>query len=126
LASLIGYGGWLEGLNAHGLLLRYGSPRQAFDCHILVGREVFYVLQDELPPTTLRESVLEMGAEGGSVAILRERKARDVWQFQMKTDESTLYDFLSKEDQGINLFSQTEYVQSFHEALGLLNDRYLG
>ena len=84
------------------------------------------VLQDELPPTALRESVLEMGAEGGSVAILRERTAGDVWQFQMKTDESTLDDFLSKEDQGMNLVSQTGYVQSFHEALGLLNDRYPG
>jgi hypothetical protein len=26
LASLIGYGGWLESLNAHGLLLQYGPP----------------------------------------------------------------------------------------------------
>jgi hypothetical protein len=37
LASLIGYGGWLESPNAHGLLLQYGPPEQAFDCHRLPG-----------------------------------------------------------------------------------------
>jgi hypothetical protein len=70
------------------------------------------------------EIVLEIGAEGGSVTILRERSAGDVWRFQMKTDESTLHDFLSKEDQGMNLVGQTGYVHSLHEALGLLNDKY--
>jgi len=44
----------------------------------------------------------------------------------MKTDERTLHEFLSKEDQGMNLVSQTGCVDSFHEALGLLNDRYPG
>ena len=82
------------------------------------------ILKDEVPPTAFREIVLKIGAEGGAVTILRERKVGDVWRFQMKTDESTLYDFLSKEDQGMNLVSQTGYVNSFHEVLGLLNDRY--
>jgi hypothetical protein len=77
-------------------------------------------------PTILRESVLEIGAEGGSVTILRERMAGDVWRFQMKTDESTLYDYLLEEDQGMNLVEQSGYVHSFHEALGLLNDTYPG
>jgi len=73
-------------------------------------------------PTALRESVLEIGAEGGSVTILRERKAGDVWRFQMKTDESALEDVFSKESQGMNLVSQTGYVHSFHDALGLLDE----
>jgi len=74
----------------------------------------------------LRETVLEIGAEGGSVTISRERKAGEDWRFQMKTDETALEGFLSEEDQGMNLVEQSGYVHSFHEALGLLNDRYPG
>jgi hypothetical protein len=59
-------------------------------------------------------------------AASRERKAGEDWRFQMKTDETALEDFLSEEDQGMNLVEQSGYVHSFHEALGLLNDRYPG
>ena len=37
-------------------------------------------------PAALRESLLQIGAEGGSVTIFRERKAGDVWWFHMKTE----------------------------------------
>ncbi|MGD0774586.1 MAG: hypothetical protein ABSC05_17375 [Candidatus Solibacter sp.] len=49
VASLIGYGRRLESLNAHSLLLRYGPAEQAFDCHLLVSREVFHVTDHMLP-----------------------------------------------------------------------------
>jgi hypothetical protein len=71
-----------------------------------------------------REVVLEVGAEGGSVKLVRERKADGNWQFQIKTDETTLRDVLSEGDQnGIEFSSQTGYVHSFEEALRLL-DKY--
>ena len=72
----------------------------------------------------LREIVLEVGAEGGSITLLRERRADENWQFQMKTDETALYDALSEEDRnGMDFVAQTGYVHSFNEALALL-DRY--
>ena len=52
LASLIGYGEWLESLNADSFLLRNGPPEQAFDCHLLIGREVFHVTDHVLPTST--------------------------------------------------------------------------
>ena len=54
VASLIGHGGWLESLNAHGLLLQYGPPEQAFDRHFLVGREIFHVANHMLPTRAFR------------------------------------------------------------------------
>jgi hypothetical protein len=76
-------------------------------------------------PTTLCETVLEVGAEGGSITLIRERKADEDWQFQMTTNETALYDQLSEEDRNEigEHFAQTGYVRSFHEALTLL-DRY--
>lgn len=75
--------------------------------------------------TTLREAVLEVGSEGGSITLLRERKAGGAWRFQVKTNETALYDALSEEDRNSmgEYFARTGYAQSFHEALGLL-DRY--
>jgi hypothetical protein len=74
---------------------------------------------------TLRETVLEVGSEGGSVTLLRERKAGEDWKFRMKTNESVSYEALSEEDRNEigEPVSQTGYVHSFREALGLL-DRY--
>jgi hypothetical protein len=75
--------------------------------------------------TAGREMVLEVGSEGGSLTLLRERNAGGDWKFLMKTNESALYDLLSEEDRNKigEYFAQTGYVHSFHEALGLL-DRY--
>jgi hypothetical protein len=76
-------------------------------------------------PTIFREIVLEVGTEGGSITLLGERNAGDNWQFQIETDESTLYDLLSEEDRNtiVEYCAQTVCVSSLHEALGLL-DRY--
>jgi hypothetical protein len=73
----------------------------------------------------LRETVLEVGSEGGSITLLRERKAGEGWKFRMKTNESASYEALSEEDRNEigEPVSQTGYVHSFREALGLL-DQY--
>src|SRR5690348_11202935 len=74
----------------------------------------------------MREIVLKVGAEGGELTLLRERKnTGEEWQFRMERDESMLYDLLSEGDRG-NIGEYLEhsgYVQSFHEGLSLL-DRY--
>jgi hypothetical protein len=74
----------------------------------------------------LPEIVLKIGAEGGSLTILRERIAEQGWQFRVKVDETTLYDMLSEEDRrGMRVedFARTEYAHTFQEALRQL-DRY--
>jgi hypothetical protein len=68
----------------------------------------------------LPEIVLEIGAEGGSLTILRERIAEQGWQFRVELNETTLYDMLSEEDQrGMRVedFARTEYAHTFQEAL---------
>jgi hypothetical protein len=65
----------------------------------------------------LPEVVIEVVAEGGSLAILRERIAEG-WQFRVELDETTLYDMLSEEDRpGMEVadFALTEYAQTFKE-----------
>ena len=74
----------------------------------------------------LPEIVLEIGAEGGSLTILRERIAEGGWQFRVKLNETTLYDMLSEEDRrGMRVedFARTEYAHTFQEALSRV-DRY--
>jgi hypothetical protein len=72
----------------------------------------------------LPEIILEIGAEGGSVTISRERIAEEGWQFRVKVDETTLYDMLSDEDRGgmaVEDFTRTEYTFKFEEALRRLD-----
>jgi len=73
----------------------------------------------------LREIVLEVGSEGGSLTLLRERDADGAWQFRVERNETALYDMLSEDDRiGFgDYFARTGYVHSFHEALSLL-DKY--
>ena len=76
--------------------------------------------------SVLPEIVLEIGAEGGSLTILRERIAEGGWQFRVKLNETTLYDMLSEEDRrGMRVedFARTEYAHTFQEALSRV-DRY--
>src|SRR5208282_2757906 len=76
-------------------------------------------------PNMLCEVVLEVGAEGGSLTLRRERDADGDWQFWVERNETALYDLLSEEDRSEigGYFAQTGYVYSFHEALDLL-DKY--
>jgi len=71
------------------------------------------------------ETILEVGSEGGSITLLRERKSGGDWEFQVKTNERLLYEALSEEDRSSigEHFAKTGYVRSFHEGLRLL-DRY--
>ena len=72
----------------------------------------------------LREVVLKVGAEGGSLTVVRQRNAYDDWQFRIERNEFAAYEALSEEDrQGIEFSSQTGYVRSFEEVLSAL-DRY--
>ena len=73
----------------------------------------------------LREIVLEIGAEGGSVTLLRERNGTEEWRFRMKTNEAALYDLLPEEyrDEIGSYQTQSGYVNSFPEAM-LLLDKY--
>lgn len=74
----------------------------------------------------VREIVLEVGAEGGSLRILRERKEdNEAWRFCVERNETALYDLLSEEDRGEleKYGSRSVYRYSFGEALTLL-DRY--
>ena len=75
--------------------------------------------------TTGRETVVEVGCEGGSITLFRERKLGGAWKFRMGTNESAMYDMLSEEDLvGLEAgITETRYVHSLDEALGLL-DRY--
>jgi hypothetical protein len=71
------------------------------------------------------EIVLEVGSEGGSLTIVRERIGEAVCQFRMERSEAAIEDLLSEEDrrETRNYFERTECVNSFHEALHLL-DKY--
>ncbi|MGA2724202.1 MAG: hypothetical protein ABSG79_17560 [Bryobacteraceae bacterium] len=72
----------------------------------------------------LREIVLKVGSEGGSLAILRERDADEGWHFRIERNETALCDLLSEEDrEGGEHFAQTGYLHSFNRALAML-DRY--
>jgi hypothetical protein len=71
-----------------------------------------------------REPVLEVGSEGGSLTLVRQKNAGGDWEFLVERNETALYDLLSDEDRnGIEFASQTGYVRSFQEALSLL-DKY--
>jgi NAD-dependent deacetylase len=74
---------------------------------------------------TTRQTVVEVGSEGGSIAIFRERRAGAAWEFRMGTNESAMHDMLSDEDvAGLGpAIKKSESVHSFGEALTLL-DKY--
>jgi hypothetical protein len=64
----------------------------------------------------LHEAVLEVGGEGGSITLVRERHAEEKWLVRVETDEPTMIDVLHGELseealKNIEFTSQTEYVQ---------------
>jgi hypothetical protein len=71
------------------------------------------------------EIVLKVGAEGGSLTLLRARSAGEEYHFWMDCDETTLADFLVDGDQigADDLRSRSGVVSSLEEAFRLL-DRY--
>ncbi|MFL6449739.1 MAG: DUF262 domain-containing protein [Bryobacteraceae bacterium] len=86
--------------------------------------EDYSPLDLEENPSIPRETVLEVGSEGGSLRLVRQRNVHGDWDFRAERNETALYDLLSDEDRnGIEFSSQTGYVRSFQDALSLL-DKY--
>ena len=72
-----------------------------------------------------RETILEVGAEGGSLSLRRERLADESWRFCAAVNEMAIYESLSEEDRGSpgDYLPQSGYVESLQEALKIL-DKY--
>jgi hypothetical protein len=69
------------------------------------------------------EIILEALAEGGSLTLLG-IKSGNGWRFRLVRDESTFANLLNEEDrQGIEFRSESVWVDSWEEALALL-DQY--
>lgn len=74
--------------------------------------------------STSRDIVLQVGSEGGSLTLVRQKDASGGWEFRAERNEAALYDLLSEEDRnGIEFSSQSGYVRSLEEGLSLL-DKY--
>ncbi len=72
-----------------------------------------------------REVVFEVGGEGGSLTLLRERAEDGHWRFRFEKDETTLSDLLLEDDNSTTgrEFAEAQYANSLDQALTLL-DRY--
>jgi hypothetical protein len=71
------------------------------------------------------ETILELGAEGGSLNLSGNRDAAGHWRFWTQTDETTMNELLDEEDlRGLSsLVKTSEFVASLPEAFALL-DKY--
>ena len=67
-----------------------------------------------------REIVLQVGAEGGTLTIVRYHVSGEKWQFAFIRDESTLADFLGEEDQE-DLLEALDSIATFEGAIALMN-----
>lgn len=87
--------------------------------HLLVKSE----FESELPKTKEQgEVILQVGCEGASLTIIRERNITGDWQFLSERNEVAIYDLLSEEDRsGFIACERSGYVSSFDEALRLLD-----
>ncbi|WP_348262864.1 HNH endonuclease [Telmatobacter sp. DSM 110680] len=75
--------------------------------------------------STFQQTVLEVGAEGGTLAIVRQRNQRGTWEYWTLRDETTMLDVLPKDElgDGVALFEQSAHVDKFEDAL-LRLDKY--
>ncbi|MCZ7650323.1 MAG: hypothetical protein M5U13_03800 [Thermoanaerobaculia bacterium] len=69
------------------------------------------------------EVIVEIGGEGGSIALLGVRDTAGGWHFRLDRDESTLAELLPDELDPASLCGRSGWVASWEEALVLL-DRY--
>lgn len=69
------------------------------------------------------EVIVEIGGEGGSIALLGVRDRQGGWHFCLDRDESSLADFLPDDFDPALLRSRSGWVTSWEEALARL-DRY--
>jgi hypothetical protein len=81
------------------------------------------LVSDNIAERTQREVVLEVGAEGGSITLVRERHGEEDWKFWVHTDESSMADLLDDDDlAGMgSLSSKTSGVHAFSDAMTLLD-----
>ena len=71
-----------------------------------------------------QELILKIGAAGGLLSVWSVNAQDGTRSFLVKRDESTLMDFMDKEDSSnFNYCSETGQFRSFDDALGVL-DRY--
>ena len=72
---------------------------------------------------SVRETVVEVGGEGGSIALFRERRAGQAWKFRMSTNDLADYDLLTDEDLTSigNAARESECADSWKEGLALLD-----
>ena len=68
----------------------------------------------------MKEVLLEVGTEGGTLSIQRFRAPEGTWKFVFTADESSMADFLNEEDQ-IDLVKKYPPVDTFEEAMRLMN-----
>ena len=70
----------------------------------------------------IEEIVLQVGAEGGDLRIIRARDADDQWRFLVLRDETALEDLLDEEDrEGLLFRDKSGELISFNAALKILN-----
>ena len=66
-----------------------------------------------------KETILQVGAEGGSLSILRYREPGGEWRFLVYRNESLMVDFLEEADQ-VQLEDTSGAVAFFPDALKIL------
>jgi hypothetical protein len=71
------------------------------------------------------ETVLEVGAEGGTLAIVRQPNERGTWDYWCLRDETTVLDVLPEDEieNRDDLFEEFAHVEKFEDAL-LRLDKY--
>ena len=71
-----------------------------------------------------QETVLEVGAEGGSLTIVRQRNQRGTWEYWRVRDETTFSDLLSEDDAVPReyLLGKSDHERTFEDALLSLDE----
>jgi hypothetical protein len=72
---------------------------------------------------TKREIILQASGAGILITLYGIKKKTAKWKFILEKDEGTMADFLLEEDEDLLplLYSQSKYVDTWDEALGLLD-----
>jgi len=119
---------------------RASSPQRCFDSgrgllvpiFLRTGVEKVFVVKDAVEQIAnlvkelgVWETILEVGADGGSLSLFGKKDPQGHWQFWTHTDETTYCELLDEQDlRGLgSLVGTTDPVVSLAEAIGLL-DRY--
>jgi hypothetical protein len=65
------------------------------------------------------ETVFEVGAEGGTLAIVRERTRHGIWEYQSRLNESTIIELLPESELGNrdDLIQESAFMDTFEDAL---------